>query len=45
MSSPIDGERLASIARPSATGSGHRSACHSGVVSRQTNRAIRNQVT
>lgn len=40
----MEGVRVASAATTSATGSGHRTSLHTGVVSRQMNRAARNQV-
>ena len=40
----MEGERVASAAITSAIGSGHRIRSQSGVVSRQMNSAIRNQV-
>ncbi len=40
----MSGETEASMAMARATGSGWRIACQIGVVTRQMNRAIRNQV-
>lgn len=40
----MDGVRVASIATARASGTGHRTRCHRGVVSRHTNNATRNHV-